>query len=114
MPQLSILTGDKKFFPPTHEAFSEPNGLIAMGGDLTTERLINAYRLGIFPWYEPPDPILWWAPNPRLVLFPNELHISRSMQKILKRKAYRVLFDKDFIEVVAQCALVRKNCGGTW
>ena len=114
MDGLAILNEDKKHFPPTHEALIEPNGLLAIGGDLTTERLLNAYKLGIFPWYESSNPILWWTPNPRSVLFLNELHISRSMRKILKRKKYRVVFDRDFSKVVEQCALARKSDGGTW
>ncbi len=114
MDSLAILGEDKRYFPPTHEALVEPNGLLAIGGDLTTERLLNAYKLGIFPWYESPNPILWWTPNPRSVLFLNELHISRSMRKILKRKEYRVVFDKDFSKVIEQCASTRKSYGGTW
>ncbi len=114
MDSLAILSKDKRHFPPTHEALIKPNGLLAIGGDLTIERLLNAYKLGIFPWYESPNPILWWTPNPRSVLFLNELHISRSMRKILKRKKYRVVFDKDFSKVVEQCALTRKSYGGTW
>ena len=114
MDGLAILSKNKRYFPPTHEALIEPNGLLAIGGDLTPERLLNAYKLGIFPWYESPNPILWWTPNPRSVLFLNELHISRSMRKILKRKQYRVVFDKDFAKVVEQCALTRKSYGGTW
>ena len=114
MDGLAILSKNKRYFPPTHEALIEPNGLLAIGGDLTPERLLNAYKLGIFPWYESPNPILWWTPNPRSVLFLNELHISRSMRKILKRKEYRVVFDKDFSKVIEQCASTRKSYGGTW
>ena len=114
MDSLTILSEDKRYFPSTHQALIEPNGLLAAGGDLTVERLLNAYKLGIFPWYESPNPILWWTPNPRSVLFLNELHISRSMRKVLKRKKYRVFFDKDFSNVVEQCALTRKAHGGTW
>ena len=114
MDRLTILSKDKAHFPPTHQALIEPNGLLAAGGDLTPERLLNAYKLGIFPWYESPNPILWWTPNPRSVLFLNELHISRSMRKVLKRMKYRVVFDKDFSNVVEQCALMRKAHGGTW
>ena len=114
MINLPMLSKDKGLFPPTDQALFEPNGLLAMGGDLTTERLVNAYRLGIFPWYESPNPILWWTPNPRSVLFPNELHISRSMRKILKNRQYQVFFDTDFSRVVEQCALARKKQKGTW
>ena len=72
-------------FPPLEKAFSEPNGLLCAGGDLSPQRLIEAYRLGIFPWYAKGEPILWWSPDPRMVLFPAEIRISRSLRKILRQ-----------------------------
>ncbi|SDB01748.1 leucyl/phenylalanyl-tRNA--protein transferase [Desulfonatronum thiosulfatophilum] len=100
-------------FPPVENA--EPDGLLAVGGDLTPERLFHAYSLGIFPWYAPGSPILWWSPDPRLVLFPEELHISSSLRKFLRRNAFQVSFDKAFKYVITRCATVpRPNGPGTW
>ncbi|MEM8562506.1 MAG: leucyl/phenylalanyl-tRNA--protein transferase [Pseudomonadota bacterium] len=106
--------GPEECFPPTHTALEEPNGLLAAGGDLTPERLIDAYRKGIFPWYEAPQPILWWSPNPRSVLFPKELHISRSLRKVLKRDAYSLKVDSVFERVIHACAAPRQYSSGTW
>src|SRR3972149_10147602 len=91
-------------FPPTHTALKDPNGLLAAGGDLSPDRLILAYRHGIFPWYTEGDPILWWSPDPRMVLFPQELKISRSLAKTLRNTAYDIRFDCSFDQVVGACA----------
>ncbi|MFP5350382.1 MAG: leucyl/phenylalanyl-tRNA--protein transferase [Gammaproteobacteria bacterium] len=101
-------------FPPVELA--SPEGLLAIGGDLRSERLLEAYRHGIFPWYNDGQPILWWSPDPRAVLFPARLHVSRSLRKTLRRGAYRVTFDERFREVMQACAAPRaKNpVGGTW
>jgi leucyl/phenylalanyl-tRNA---protein transferase len=100
-------------FPPVEHA--EPDGLLAVGGDLSPARLIHAYASGIFPWYGPGSPILWWSPDPRLVLFPRELHISRSLQKCLKKNLFEISFDGAFAEVIAACAKVARPDGpGTW
>jgi leucyl/phenylalanyl-tRNA--protein transferase len=99
-------------FPDVELALREPNGLLAVGGDLSPARLIEAYRNGIFPWYGEGEPILWWSPHPRMVLFPERLHVSRSLRKLLKQGRYNVTFDQDFASVIKQCAALRE--GGTW
>jgi leucyl/phenylalanyl-tRNA--protein transferase len=100
-------------FPPCH--YAEPDGLLAIGGDLTPERLILAYRSGIFPWYSEETPILWWSPNPRLVLFPRELKVSKSLQRVLTKNVYRVTLDKEFGQVIRNCAMAPRKYGdGTW
>ncbi len=111
---LPWLEPDTLDFPPTTEALDEPNGLLAGGGDLRPERLIHAYRLGIFPWYEDGQPILWWTPDPRAVLFPEHLHVSRSLRKTLRRGVYRVTADQAFEKVMRACAAPRDGATGTW
>src|SRR2546427_1157735 len=101
-------------FPPVQSALKDPNGLLAAGGDLSTERLLDAYRRGIFPWFSEGDPILWWSPDPRMILFPAELKISRSLGKTLRNRSYEARFDSAFDEVVAGCAAPRKGEPGTW
>ena len=104
----------KSAFPDIREALTEPNGLLAIGGDLSVERLLAAYRHGIFPWYSHGQPILWWSPNPRAVLQLSALKVSRSLRKSLKRADYQVRFDTAFDEVVRNCAKPRKDGLGTW
>jgi leucyl/phenylalanyl-tRNA--protein transferase len=104
---------DDTDFPPTRSALAEPNGLLAVGGQLSPPRLLAAYRHGIFPWYESDQPILWWTPNPRAVLFPRELKISRSLRKSIRNAGYSVSFDQDFSSVVERCAAPRRDAG-TW
>jgi leucyl/phenylalanyl-tRNA--protein transferase len=101
-------------FPPAHLA--SPEGLLAVGGDLRAERLIEAYRHGIFPWYNEGQPILWWSPDPRAVLFPGKLKISRSLRKTLRSGKFTVTLDTRFREVVQACAAPRGRSpeGGTW
>lgn len=101
-------------FPPTGQALAEPNGLLAGGGDLSPETLTHAYRQGIFPWYEPGQPILWWTPDPRAVLFPTRLHIARSLRKVLRQQRFRVTTDTDFEAVIDGCAGPRQGASGTW
>lgn len=101
-------------FPAPDTALKDPNGLLALGGDLSPERILNAYRLGVFPWFNPGDPILWWSPDPRTVIYPEKLHISRSLQKALRKKIYRVTFDHDFEQVMRHCAGARPKADGTW
>ena len=101
-------------FPPTELAWEHPNGLLAMGGDLSPERLINAYRSGIFPWFSEGEPIYWWSPDPRAVLFPHNVRISRSLRKSLRNKGYQIAFDQDFSDVVKACAAPRSTQDGTW
>ncbi len=101
-------------FPSVEHAFREPNGLLAAGGDLTPARLINAYRSGIFPWYNEGQPILWWSPDPRAVLFPSRLKVSRSLRKTLKKGEFKVTLDTAFRQVMQACAAPRTDDGGTW
>ena len=99
-------------FPPVQ--LSEPDGLLAEGGDLSVERLLLAYRSGIFPWYDEP-PILWWSPDPRFVLFPDELKVSASMKQVLKKQQFRISFNEDFAAVIARCSSIpREGQAGTW
>ncbi len=100
-------------FPPPHLATQE--GLLAVGGDLSSDRLLLAYKDGIFPWYSDGEPILWWAPDPRLVLYPKELKVSRSLRKVLRRSIYKITFDTTFEQVIRSCAEVRlEKYEGTW
>lgn len=105
---------DDVSFPDVALALSEPDGLLAAGGRLSPHRLLNAYRLGIFPWYSAGQPILWWSPDPRAVLYPEALHISRSLAKTLRKGDYTVSFDQAFAEVIHQCAQPRADGLGTW
>ncbi|MFJ4393002.1 leucyl/phenylalanyl-tRNA--protein transferase [Pseudomonas soli] len=111
---LTWLTRDSLTFPPLEKALHDPNGLLAAGGDLTPERLVAAYRHGCFPWYQDGQPILWWSPDPRTVLFPDELHVSRSLAKLIRQGRYQVSFDSDFAAVIAACAAPRDYADGTW
>jgi len=113
MQQITRL-GKSIEFPPSGEALDQPNGLLAIGGDLSVERLLAAYRQGIFPWYEAPQPILWWTPDPRSVLFPDELHISRSLGKTLRKNAFELAVDRRFTQVMCACAQPRRDGAGTW
>ena len=101
-------------FPPIDQAIDEPSGLLAAGGDLSQARLVSAYRAGIFPWYSPGEPILWWSPDPRCVLIPDQLHISRSMRKRLNKTDYNVEFNRNFEAVIEACSAPRKGADGTW
>jgi leucyl/phenylalanyl-tRNA--protein transferase len=101
-------------FPPLEKATREPNGLLAAGGDLSAERLIQAYRHGCFPWFSEGQPILWWSPDPRTVLLPDELHVSRSLGKLLRQERYQVTFDRNFAAVIEACAAPRDYADGTW
>ncbi len=109
---------DPAQFPDPTFALEEPDGLLAVGGDLSPARLLNAYRQGIFPWYSEGEPILWWSPNPRAVLFPEQLKISRSLQKSLRKRRFRVTLDTAFAQVIAACSESRLDKdgsqSGTW
>ena len=107
------MSGDAAF-PPIARAFDEPNGLLAAGGDLSPQRLLSAYRQGIFPWYSEGQPILWWSPDPRMVLFCDELKLSRSLGKSARNKGYRVTADQAFADVLLGCSEPRKAEPGTW
>lgn len=99
-------------FPPPQAASSE--GILAVGGDLTPERLLEAYRQGIFPWYADSEPIIWWSPHPRCVLFPEEIKVSRTMKQILRQKRFAITFDRKFPLVIASCQKKRPGQAGTW
>ncbi|MFO7713365.1 leucyl/phenylalanyl-tRNA--protein transferase [Desulfosarcina sp.] len=111
---MPVFTLSKRLsFPPAHLAIKE--GLLAVGGDLSPERLLLAYRNGIFPWYSKDEPILWWSPDPRLVLYPGELRISKSLRKVIKRNGFQITFDKAFDAVIQACAEAKRAYGeGTW
>jgi len=102
------------FFPPVETALTDPNGLLAMGGDLSVERLLDAYRHGIFPWFNPGEPILWWSPDPRMVLVPGEIRVTRSLAKRIRNAGFKVRFDTAFADVMRACAAPREGAGGTW
>jgi leucyl/phenylalanyl-tRNA---protein transferase len=100
-------------FPPPE--YADPSGLLAVGGDLTCERLLKAYRAGIFPWYSEDQPILWWSPDPRLVLELEDFRVSRSLRKTLNKKNFKITLDRDFEDVIGACASVpREGQRGTW
>ena len=101
-------------FPPVDAALTEPNGLLAAGGDLRLERLLDAYRRGIFPWSSEDEPMLWWSPDPRMVLFLEELHLSRSLLRRIRSRQFEVTADTAFADVVAGCAEPRRDGEGTW
>ena len=106
--------GDREWFPPLDHALDEPEGLLAAGGDLSPQRILAAYRRGIFPWYSAGQPLLWWCPNPREVLVPTEFRCSRSLAKTLRNRGFKVTFDRDFAAVVDACATRRDHSAGTW
>lgn len=105
---------DEAPFPPVELALRDPDGLLAFGGSLSVQRLLHAYRQGIFPWYSEGQPIMWWSPDPRAVLFPDELKVSRSLRKTLKKQPYTVTLDTAFAEVMEACAAPREDGAGTW
>lgn len=115
MARLTLLRPDDPpdGFPDPGSALSSPDGLLAMGGDLSPERLLAAYRRGIFPWFEAGQPILWWSPDPRAVLTPGAIHVSRSLRRTLRRGRYTVSVDQDFAGVITACAGTRAGTG-TW
>lgn len=108
LPELS----EAVIFPPPEQALDYPNGLLAVGGDLTPERLSAAYQYGIFPWYNPGERILWWSPDPRAVLLPEKCHISRSLQRALRRTSWQLTLNHAFAAVIEKCAQRRE--AGTW
>lgn len=114
MTQIPWLNPATTIFPSPHLALSEPNGLLAVGGDLSPERILAAYHQGIFPWFNPGDPILWWSPSPRTIIYPGQLHISKSLRKVLRAGTYKVTFDHCFSDVMRACAEPRSYSDGTW
>lgn len=103
-----------EWFPPPEQALDDPAGLLAAGGDLSPARLLAAYRRGIFPWYSPGQPVLWWSPDPRAVLFPDEFRVSRSLAKTLRNGGFRIAVDEDFEGIIDACAAPRPHSLGTW
>lgn len=102
------------WFPSPHRALVEPNGLLAVGGDLSADRLLLAYRSGIFPWFNEGEPPLWWSPDPRMVLYPEHIKVSRSLGKRLKRGDFELTLDQCFDQVIHGCASLREHTTGTW
>ncbi|MFH2133852.1 MAG: leucyl/phenylalanyl-tRNA--protein transferase [Pseudomonadota bacterium] len=111
---MILLLQEDTPFPPVTQALKDPNGLLAAGGDLSPARLLDAYRHGIFPWFGEGDPILWWSPDPRMVLIPRECYISHSLRKTLRRGAYQLRTDTAFEHVMRACAAPRDGQDGTW
>jgi leucyl/phenylalanyl-tRNA---protein transferase len=103
-----------EWFPPLEQALDEPAGLLAAGGDLSPARLLAAYQRGIFPWYSPGQPVLWWSPDPRAVLFPDEFRCTRSLAKTIRNAGFKVAVDRDFAAVIDSCAAPRAHSLGTW
>ena len=101
-------------FPAVHTALRDPSGLLCAGADLSPQRLLHAYSLGIFPWFNEGEPILWWSPDPRMVLIPAEMKISRSLGKALRRGSFEIRLDTAFAQVMRECAAPRTEHGGTW
>ncbi|TNE77914.1 MAG: leucyl/phenylalanyl-tRNA--protein transferase [Gammaproteobacteria bacterium] len=115
MHELTLLDDINPAFPHPDNAMREPDGLLAVGGNLSTSTLLSAYRQGIFPWYESGQPLLWWSPDPRAVLFPEQIRISRSLRKSWRRSQWSIRIDSDFSQVVKNCAAPRSGeLGGTW
>ena len=116
--KVASLEGDCDF-PHLSMALNEPNGLIAIGGDLSATRLLTAYQQGIFPWFNEGEPVIWWSPNPRMVLFPDELKVSNSLNKTLKKQLFEIRFNTNFREVIIACSNTPRldqnnNLAGTW
>ena len=108
------LSDDNIAFP--HPELANEDGMLAVGGDLSPERLIRAYELGVFPWFNPGDPIIWWSPDPRFVLFPEELKVSKSMRPYFNQKKFKFTVDTNFSEVIRACQIQKRKgqIGGTW
>jgi len=111
---LTFLLHNEQPFPPLQDALTEPNGLLAAGGDLSPARLLDAYQQGIFPWFNEGDPVLWWSPDPRMVLFPSKFKLSDSLRKIIRKGAFEIRFDTAFEQVMRACAAPRDEQAGTW
>ena len=114
MLRIPCLDDDISAFPAVERALEQPNGLLAVGGDLSPGRLLNAYRRGIFPWFSEGQPVLWWSPDPRTVLFPERLRVSRSLRKRVRNAGFAVTLDRAFTAVMQACAAPRSGQSGTW
>ncbi|PKF60425.1 leucyl/phenylalanyl-tRNA--protein transferase [Psychromonas sp. psych-6C06] len=111
LPQLS---DDVQFFPPVDKALKDPDGLLAMGGDLSTDRIVNAYRSGIFPWFSAGEPLLWWSPSERATMKAGDVHISRSMKRFINKQSMTITVNHCFEKVIRACALPRATQSETW
>jgi len=111
---LELLNNKSLAFPPLTNALTEPNGLLAFGGDLSVERICSAYKHGVFPWYSQGDPIMWWSPDPRAIITTSSLKINRTLKKVLKQKNFRVSINKAFDEVIELCADAPFRKENTW
>jgi leucyl/phenylalanyl-tRNA--protein transferase len=111
---MIVCLRNASFFPPVETALRDPNGLLAMGGDLSLPRLLDAYSRGIFPWFNPDEPILWWSPDPRMVLVPGEVRVTRSLAKRMRNAGFELRVDSAFAEVMQACAAPREGACGTW
>jgi leucyl/phenylalanyl-tRNA--protein transferase len=114
MSQIPWLDDTKDEFPDVSTALHDPDGLLAAGGDLSSERLISAYSNGIFPWFDDDQPILWWSPDPRSTLIPSNIHISKSLKKDIRKNNYTVTYNRAFSTVINHCAKLREDNEGTW
>lgn len=114
MSTLTLINHQTLEFPSVEHALTEPNGLLAIGGDLSAARLMAAYRQGIFPWFSEGEPIMWWSPDPRAVIFCDDIHVSRSLQKTLRQGIYQITMNQAFAAVIRACAEPRHNDPGTW
>lgn len=114
MNTLSYLNNEQQPFPPTEQALTDPNGLLAVGGDLRPQRLLSAYYNGIFPWFNDDDPILWWSPDPRAIIPVGQLNISRSLRKYVRKQNWHYTINHAFTDVIQACAMPRKTQEGTW
>ena len=111
---IHYLDSESLAFPPTHLALSDPNGLLALGGDLTPRRLVAAYQHGIFPWYNTGEPIMWWSPSPRAIILLDKIKINRTLAKFIRKKLYHVTLNQNFDHVLACCADAPFRNEGTW
>ena len=112
---LALLDSLQPEFPDPKDALEHPNGLLAIGGNLQPETLIDAYSRGIFPWYSEGEPLLWWSPEPRAVIYPDSIYISKSLAKLYRQQRYRITFNRDFSDVIKRCQnSPRNDGGGTW
>ena len=111
---LTTLTCDPTFFPNISHALDDPEGLLAIGGDLSSQRIINAYQQGIFPWYAEGEPLLWWSPRERATIIAGKVHISKSMRRLIRKENYTLSINKHFSEVIHACAAPRNDQPGTW
>lgn len=115
MPQFPYILDTTDKFPPVSRALRKPNGLLALGGDLSPARLLDAYSQGIFPWFSDNEPVMWWSPDPRSVIFVDTFKPARSLQKLIRKNSFQISFDQAFSEVIYQCARTpRKDQNGTW